>query len=452
MTGDDSMVTLIAMGGGKDLVQPSEFLINSSVLLGLLLKHLHLSIPGIPWYGLSHLLVFSASILCFVFLILDGPLDWEKSLLLALFPFEFFHYFIHFEFTITAFWAALAGLFLLLDSTRKGRGWPFFLAAGFLFFAASLFRFQSLELVLAAAFPFVIFECFQMKPSQRKRILVFTALLTVLLIPSLFLNQRYYEGNPEWAGLRPYLSSYLNLVEYRRINAIPIFPSILASAGWNYLDLTLFENWFWQGPQFGIEKLKTLLQNAGPLYSHKGLGWVSFFQTDFIPVRVLVLCLFLFFTQVKKYLLEAFNFIGVILCLSWAFFIFEKLFPGSFGRSFSYLSILGLYYSFPEQAPLLKKNSLRWIGWGLLALWIIVSSGVLRSEWIHNQADIAFEKKIESDIRILAPQRDQLYVMWATLGGFPTDRLSVFGNYDLFKEFPIYPLTWEQTHLPPKPF
>lgn len=292
-----------------------------------------------------------------------------------------------------------------------------------------------------------------MKPSQRKRLLLaFLALAGLLMVTTGF--DRFYCGRfPGWKEMQPYFSTYARVVEYRNLDANPRLTEILDSVGWDYLDFSMFKNWFWQGPQFNIDNLKKIISEAGPPFMGKTTGWEWLFRTDFLLYRLLILGLFFFFTNRKRYFLELFNFLWVILVFL-CFFFLRKTVSWIVLPLFSYPTFLYLYYAEPDSPPAFfatkRPSWLEKAAWVVLVLWVVLSGPVLLAEWRENQAKIEKERSIENDIRSLAPRSDRLYVVWATLGGFPLDQLSVFGPYDLFKGFPIYSLTWDQNTPPAK--
>ena len=409
--------------------------------------------PSIPWYGLFQMTVFFLSMFILILTVLSRfPSRGKYFILLGLFPFEFFLYFTHFEYTIISFWAALAGFFLLMDSLRNGRSFVFVLASGFLIFLSSLIRVQSLFLALLVLIPWAFSEWSSFKPAQKEKSLSFVGSLACLILSAWFFNQIVYRDTPGWEDTHPYLDAYHNLVEYRRLESNPAFPKILSSVGWSGLDFTLYKDWFWQGPQFTLEKLKKLMAVSGPPYLYKETGWQWLFSTDFLLYRLSILALFFFFIPRKKYFLILLNFLIVILVFFGLFYL-TKTVSWVVWPLFSYISILCLLEADPNDSSHFIKSSksgiwFGWLRWIFLLGWVVVFAPFLRSEWLENRVKVEYEIKIEKDIEALSPQKNRLYVIW--LGGFPLDQLSVFGNYGLFKEFPIYSLTWEQNTPPAK--
>ncbi len=450
VTGDDPLMTMIAQGGGEDLVQPSEFLVFSNVVLGLCLKALYTALPFFHWYGLFHLAVFFVSMFFLVFLAFPSPFDCRKLvLLLAVFSFEFFHYFCRFEFTLTAFWAAQAGVFLLLDCARKNSRWERFLFCVALFLVSALIRVQGTLLAAVVAAPLIFFEFRSLGPSQRKNLLTGAFSTTVLILSLNLLDNAYYGRSPGWKDTRPYLSACADLMELRQLDSNPRLPQILDSGGWDYLDFVMFKHWFWQGPQFGIQRLDQMISDAGTPYAGKTMaGWQWLFRSNFLLYRLVLLAFFLFFMPRNKYFLALLNFLFVIVVF-FCLFYFQKTVSWVVWPIFSYMSFLCLYYAEPSQPPWKPLSpgiltGFRGVGWAIGILWVWVTAPVLRAEWMDNRAQIDREKLIETDIKNLAPTKNRLYVIWDTLGGFPLDQLSVLGNYDLYKGFPIYFLNWEQ--------
>ncbi len=402
VTGDDPLMTMMAQGDGKDLIQPTEFLVFSNVALGLFLKACYTVFPSFHWYGFFQFAFFFISMFFLVFLTFSGSFGCRKLILfLAVFSFEFFHYFSHFEFTITAFGGALAGIFLLLDSIRKNRRWEYFFLCMVLFSFSTLIRIQGTLLAAVISVPFILFEFHNLSPSRRKSLLRWSFSITAFIFSLSLLDNVYYNRSPGWKDTRPYLHACSSLMELRQLDLNPRLPQILESGGWDDLDFVMFKNWFWQGPQFGIQRLTKMISCSGPPYVGKTHSWQWLFRTNFLLDRLLLLALFLFFIPRNKYFLVLLNFLFLILVF-FCLFYFRKTVSWVVSPLFSYTSFLCLYYADPREPPWAftsppMANGLRGFRWVLLALWVWVIVPVLQAEWLDNRAEVDREKLIETD-------------------------------------------------------
>ncbi|HUO58892.1 MAG TPA: hypothetical protein VMV05_12015 [bacterium] len=447
MTGDDPLMAGMVQGAGSD--KGTEFLLFTNSLLGLALKWLYIALPGLEWYGYFHLFVFALSMGVLIHLLLSGRFQGLRFFLfLAVFTNEFFHYFLHFHYTLNAFWAGTAGIFLLASALHGRRSPSWHALAVTLLLLSGLIRLEATAMSAVLCLPFVLREGLLADPRELRKVLK-TFGLAVLGLLSIWLWDKIdYHAHPEWAGARPFVEAHNELVEYRLLPASPQLDSILKSADWTPLDLAMFEHWFWQGSIFTFENLKRIQLEFGPAYSYKGWGWLELFHFNYMYLCFGLAALFFFFLPLKKYFLYLLNFL-LVFAVFFHLYYFEKTSGWLVWPLFSYLSIIGLYYSNPDESfwstKFGREKILRaGVQWALVVLWITLWLPGMAVERKLNQASITREENLKEDLKNLAPRRDQLYVVWPTMGGFPENGLGLLGDYRIFKDCPMFTLNWGQ--------
>jgi hypothetical protein len=445
MTSDDPLTTLASLGFGRIGQQPSLFLINSNLLLGELLKIAGQTFGPFNWYGPLLLASFFASLWIIATLILskDRPRAAAPAALIFMGVIGT-HYFTHFEFTLVAFFLAIAGLLLFfipkhLSNLR-------FVLSGAALFLSALLRFDATLLAVIALFPWVLLSEQNREKAASKRGLCFLSLLTFLVLLAGAVHRHEWNKSPEGAQFYPYVKTFLNAEEYRaRLSEAQAEPRLKA-VGWEAIDLGLYLNFDWREPSLSLEQTRKWLDLLPSRVSGKGLGWIVIFQSDFMRFQVFTLLLLFLFArpaQLKTLLPITVWFFLIFLGL----FYWMKITEWIVWPLFSFLTLI-LYFnifftdSSRESKSIAERSSV--VKTIALLLWILPATVLIVGDVAQNHASASAEQAFQADLSRLKPGNDHLYVAWCL--GLPFSDIGVLGNYQALKPLPIYGLNdWQNT-------
>lgn len=445
MTNDDVLITLLAMGFGTPNHNPSEFLLWVNILFGFLLKWLYNTWPEHHWYGFILFSIFFLSTWTMSFVFFKTPDRIRLFLIFVVLPTTFFYFFTQMEWTVVAFGASQAALFLAFEPPPE-TGWKPLVLAGLLFFSSSLIRFSSAVLGLAAFLPIALYQWKQSGPSLRLRQILFLLFTLGFSILAFLFHRSFCESRPGWKGFYSKAAIVTDIIEFRGLSPGPASDKILDSVGWDSLDFSLFANYYFSfDSKFDPANLSKLENEMPPPYAHKGFKWMSVFGSEFVQIQWLALLFLCFFLPTKNYrwiFLNSLWVFLVFLCL----FYFMKINPWVTWPLFAYLPFSTIFFTqvHGKTENLNEKNLYverpRLWAWAAFVLWAMLASTLFFGTWHRNQMDIQKEKQLQQDMAAFGFPKDHLCVIWA--GGFPFKNISVFGNYDLLKSSPIYWLSW----------
>jgi hypothetical protein len=439
LTNDDALMALLAQGVGI-AGHPTAHLLFINILAGWLLKFLYSLQPGMDWYGWFFYGVFFLSTWALTAILMvrvRSPRNvWTAALVLL--P-AFFCFFARPQYTVLAFLAGSAAVCLavFLPSSVAART-----TALALIFFAGLFRFDAALLSISSSLPFILLPTggSRLKDGLSRGRLWLAAGLFLLFAPH-FLDREMYLEQPGWQKARQAVQEHSRIVEFK----MPDYDfqrQAFQSVGWSLNDFALYIRWYWLDPKFSLEKVEKLdgLLTFDFLNKFRLWGPVVFSVTTFLflaeflllssladPDRRWILFAGLLWTSLQIVFLTAFlKMPGWVLypqlglCVSFCLFHMEG--PSSEGRS------LRLYFL---ALPLLAAMAFHWLG----------------GSFTENRANRAKEKALIASMTSLSPSPSRLYFVWND--GLPFEAVSVFGDWDIFKNFHVIWLSWGQS-IPPE--
>jgi hypothetical protein len=435
LTNDDSLISFISWGFTAG--SPSEFLIHINVLVGLALKELQGIWPTLHGYGLFLMGLFFFSTWAIV--------ESSRSLprlprlgVLSLIALTLWHYFSHLQYTLLAFWAAQAGLFLVFNPFSPKLGRSRLVVGGLLLFFSGLLRLDATFLALAAFIPVGLFTWFSNKPTHRWKQTLWLLTVLALLAAASAYHRFYYDSRPGWKGFYPWMKSASRLVEYRGLSATGATDKSFQSVGWDSLDYALLANRYWQEPKLSLKNLQALDKKLPAPYVGKGLGWVDSLQSEFVQVQGLFLALVLLLLPRKRWGWLLLNALGVFLLILYLYY-FMKLNPWVVWPLVSYLSLSSFLFLSGGDG---KPNFPPFLSWGAWVLWLMLAVPLMVGDWRQNQGAILREEQFQAEIAALGLRPDSLYVVWDR--AVPFESISVFGNLEPFRGNHLYWLSWWQ--------
>jgi hypothetical protein len=161
-TNDD--LTMMQIASGLRYDEPSEYLVNINVILGLILKFFYRHFESVNWYVLFLYLVHfcSTTFILTVFLKQNRTLTY-LGLYLSLFVFFEVFLLVNLQYTTTAMIAGSSGIILLIDVGNKqsNQKWIFYLCGIILLIISGWIRFNVLKLLILIFSPLYAFKIIQ---------------------------------------------------------------------------------------------------------------------------------------------------------------------------------------------------------------------------------------------------------------------------------------------------
>jgi len=285
-TNDDVRMMLNASGAIDG--SPSEFLLYTNVLIGLILKFFYVHFSGVNWYSMFLFKVHYISMVVILYSLLRLNFSWT-GVGRYVFLFIFFEYpFLMFlQFTSTAFVAAIGGVCLLSASFRMKiiEGWISVVLSALLLIAAGLIRHEVYFGVCVLAGPFLLVKFWKTGTS---RILLFVCSSLLIVCASMVFDSYYYSTDPQWKeysgfnAVRGQLNGYPKLVYNEQTQ------DAYTRVGWNRNDFLMFKNkFFYDRDIFSTEKL-TSINNA--LRNKRTPGEMAGVLSQAIVTNRIILC------------------------------------------------------------------------------------------------------------------------------------------------------------------
>lgn len=437
-TNDDTNMTAIVSGTAYT-DSPDEHNLFGHVYQGLILKHLYLTLPGIPWYGLFQIstLAISMSVITWLILCKSRRPAAVLALAIATLTVTCVRPLFLVQFTTTAALAACAGAFLLIESIERWhlrkRAIACALGAATMLTLAAIIRDDSTNLVLLVTCMATVARLLPKPVRQRRKLIahLLTFATSFALVFALgFANTRYYEN--EWKDFINISEAIVTIREYRCDKIDPrMAESAYKSVGWTPTDATLLLNRYnLDESVYSLDKLTVISKlvadsKIGTFNTEGFIGSIQTLLADqaFLPL-ILPLLLIMPFVDRSKVPLTSWLVIAAgVLSLCTYLLLFMKLPMRVLASLILPLVLFAIRYVSPSKlafpsdgflrsAPLGK--GLRYTTYGALLL-----AAVAPSFWLMSQlhAQLKFKAKTERDLRAaiqwFSARSDKLYIDWA---------------------------------------
>lgn len=283
---NDDPGMMMTAGGILSSVAPSEDLIHTSPLIGLALKHLYTTFPGLPWYALYlySLTLLYLGLCVYVVVNITGGTVWSCFvILLFLVPFVS-HALVTLQFTLVAFNLTSVALFVSLEQlNHTASNWLKLAFALLLTFVAGCVRVRLQGVfpvgLLVFAFWLPWFAVSLRKPEQRRWAgISFSMLFFAILFLPRAISDFYYRNSPEWATFYEDNAARGRLLNtsLSRIDATQSrLTEVLKKTGWSVNDLQLAQSWFLADRKtYSGERMNRFCQLALPAKLHYGV-WAT---------------------------------------------------------------------------------------------------------------------------------------------------------------------------------
>ncbi|HEY3643799.1 MAG TPA: hypothetical protein VGM16_00555 [Gammaproteobacteria bacterium] len=254
---DDEHMAMIARGYGL-ADAPSAGLVYSNVAWGWLVMQLGAPF-GIPGYtlGAYAVLLGSAAAIAWVLLKRDTPGLLAATLLLAM----FIRPLLEPQFSITAGYAAAAGMALLLSCERSPR-WSTAACAALFLVLGGLIRFPELLFVGLVSAPFLLHALYRNRSLPASRWMLAALLVMLAALGGARLLDSHYRSGDAWQHYDEVNALRKPLTDYGLAGYFLNREQRLQDVGLNRNDMQLMSNWFFlDATVYNQQTLGTLLQD-----------------------------------------------------------------------------------------------------------------------------------------------------------------------------------------------
>ncbi len=308
---DDGCMLLFA--SGKYTGQPEPYLIFINVIFGRFVSWLYNLYSGLEWYSLLFAIVHVVSLSVIVWNILEKQFKtiYKVLFIILIFILEV-RLVVHFQFTSTAAIGALAGMILIFKEKKYQRFFGIFL-----FFIASLIRFESAFMVGLVISPVLLQYLFKNRRIFISSSMIYLLSAMILAISFKLADSKFYPKTDEWKnykvfnGLRGTINDNPNATKI-----IDNLPNGISETDYKFLlrfmpdaNIVNSENMLLIKKQIGQVELKDKIKNVYP----------SLRKYTFILLLVFVFWLSIFLnkntTKNKLILLLSFLVFIFVLCL-----------------------------------------------------------------------------------------------------------------------------------------
>jgi hypothetical protein len=255
-TNDD--VVMMNTVSGRSYGRPSEHLIFTNVLIGLLLKLFYRITQRVHWYGV-YLYSLHALGLASLFYAFVARKPTARGFLLLLIPIAYFepHLLISVQFTSCAMIVGLGAIAVFLSHADAAQR-PLHLAVGCgaLLAVTGLVRYAALGGVLAFALPALALGA---RRAGVRLTAIFLATSIAVTAGAYGIERVYYHRDPAWAEFFRFNTARGLLHGTSRMQHIS--ADTLKEIGWSTNDVYMFSNWFFFDPKvFSTQALETLIK------------------------------------------------------------------------------------------------------------------------------------------------------------------------------------------------
>jgi hypothetical protein len=254
---DDIHMSMVAGGYGL-AAQPSPGVVYSNVIWGWLAMRLGAPF-GVQGYTLIAYaaMLASAAAVAWALLRRRVPGILAATVLLAMFV----HALLEPQFSVTAGFAAVAGL-ALACTLGSWREWPVALAAGLLLVVASLIRLQECMFVCVVAAPFVAWQLYRSFGTPAFRPLAAVLLAAAALSGGAKLVDNAYYTGPGWQQFRDMNALRRPFTDYALHGYFEHRPELLKPVGMTVNDMVMMGDWFFLDSKvYNDQSLGYLLQH-----------------------------------------------------------------------------------------------------------------------------------------------------------------------------------------------
>jgi len=446
---DDVFKILFAKGVGASL-SPSEYLGDSNILAGLLLRRLYTWNTRIPWYGLYlSVPLFGGVWAMGAALFLAKRSLWLRSFFFALLCGGLFTYYLYqYEFTVTPQIAAQGALLLLAASFENGNSvfrFKAYLLASVLIAAACIIRLDSLLLTLVIAIPWLFYFTWRNREKCfRWKWMGYVTLMSLFVAGATFFSWAYYNHSPDWKQFQEFNHLIKSLHDYRNVVYNEQTRTYLDEVGWTDNDASMFHDYCYVDAGVNnAENYRKLIPhfsrftNVGKLGTVNSLGGI-FHDTQVRAACMLMFIYFLFLPPYRRILfgVNILWLLGIFLFLIY----YMRCPPRIYLPCLSFVALLELLWveNLPKKTIGGVSTLYRYLRGFAVVIVIATLLCIVVSGYRANQKRVMAEQYMKKIILQMHPDDRQLFVIWGS--SLTYEDIHAFDDFEIFRHFHIYPL------------
>lgn len=426
MTTDDLRMSFI-ISGKYGMLEASDYILFSNVLIGKLLKFLFSVFKSDSLYGyyLLTLLFFGNTSINYMLLKRQGFRNGFTYFLLFFFCVSVFMI-LNLQFTIVACFLAIVGVLFVASWNNLSEKKDLYLYLGSAFLiASSLVRFDSFILILVLSSFYFLYDFLKVKKLKLSHYILGAIVGLAFLLQQYSVNcynstDRFYEFNAERAKITDYG------VQERLTNE-ELHPA-LKQANWSNNDLRMMNNWFFSDTTiYSLENTSKFTKQCGTGLKEFKLS--KLYLIDDIKENYLLFLLMLLFLMILIFRLGQkkavimnviFCFLLIIGLLSFMFFYMRNPPLRIFFPCIAFLVITPLLFLQDGEGDSLSSKTRKFTYYGFLFLFVIISSLFVRKNFKVSQ-NLNVRYAYLKDFKLRNIQLTNYFIFdW---GGFPYDRL-----------------------------
>jgi len=449
MTNDDVVCNWIASGTAL-CDEPSEHLVVTNILIGLLFKKLYTLSRSFPWYGASHFLVHFISMVFLFYALLYKNVSATRLSFCIVFLIGFELYLLNnLQFVITAFVAGQSGIFLFLISLKeKGvKGWVLLAISIALLFMGAMIRIDSLYLLAILSIPVFCQSVASHHETHHAlfRGLLFVATTSVLVCVTEGYHAAYHNKSP-CRQKDAFLEFTVRATDYDHIvynnETKPIFDEV----GWSGHDFQIFASWFVDGGKAPrIEDFQKIVSKF-PHYNYdrnllacgKMIVLILIFKTPFLLFMAFFFLLYV--DQSRRRAIAAAYGTVILACILTFYLFITKKFPPPrvYYCMISQVLVVFLFLSEKEiQMTPKHKARIQGVLFSLTLIGLVLSIIQLYEQSKTNEL---MSEKLRQSITQLNPKKDELFVIWGA--NFPHTAILPFDSMYFLNDFKAIQIGW----------
>lgn len=450
---NDDVGMMLEAAGVAIAAEPTEYLLFSNILIGILLKNLYQISTSVAWYGWYLVGSLFLAHWAILYVILKRNPNFTAIFLYAIYLFVAASFALQsLQFTTVSALTAVGGLALLVFNTedlefnfKKIFSLPNICGIALIVWS-SLIRLPSLALMTFLLAPVLAVAFWEQKLEIFKRLIPLMIAFLICAIPFLINKSYYSQGNWERAMQENEIIG--KFVDDQLMQKAPqeAQQKAMQAAGWSPTDFSMMVFWFFQDKQtYGLEKV-TAAKNELQQYDKKTTfddilknQKEDVFGNEFVN-RCLMVCVFLsiFLLQKRNYVSIGATAILVPVVIAFLFYYLRVRFYVIYPM-FIYLALLPLLLIRKNQALTLdfqEFGARKILALVALAVVFFSSFSVLKKINENSKQTQDLNKNLKTMVSGLNPQAKNLYVSWAN--SFPFEWAAPFENINYLKDLHLF--------------
>jgi len=435
---DDVFMAMTVSGKGFS-DKPTEYIVESNIIIGSILKKLYEAMPVFPWYGIYTFFILYISFVTLLYSLLNYKYSKARIVYFLIYFIFFGVFFIRMpQFTTNAFMLGMSGMFLLLANLydKKPLSYRIIIISILLLSLSSLIRINSFFLVVVLSLPVIVIGIVKRNFDKQVigEIIISGILLSLIVFAFQAYNKSFYLKDDKWAYVLEKGKLRVELVDNNKVNSYSFQTRhVFDKVGWGVNDFLLMKKWFSADDKvFSKDKMEEIMSGIKDMPAERPMIYFRYMFRDIYFYGTILLMIFYIIqiNEKKKNSLEII--IPIFISLSIIFYLgyYVRLPDRVYISIFSFLSFLTLFFTDNDnigQSVKKIRNKLKF-----LFIFLFISYFI----FLHYKGSTLQKKGnflLKYYIAQLHPTKDRIFLVWAD--SLLLELISVFDNLDDFSEF-----------------